>query len=278
MRLRFLPTILRFLGLVFVIIALARPQSHSSSRQVWTEGVDIIIAIDVSTSMEARDFKPSRIEAAKETALDFITKRPNDRIGLVIFASESFTQCPTTLDHEVLKSMFSSIKAGMVQDGTAIGMGLSTAVSRLKDSKATSKVIILLTDGVNNTGFVAPLTAADIAKTFGIRVYSIGIGTRGMAPYPVQTPYGIQYQNMEVQIDEDILKKISTTTAGKYFRATDNSSLEHIYEEIDKLEKTKFEEAIRHHYKDEYLLPAIIAAALLLLDIFLSMTYFRAIP
>ena len=213
---------LRMLAIALILIAMARPQSSSSWQDINTEGIDIVVALDISGSMLAEDLKPNRLEASKNVAVDFIMKRPTDRIGLVVYAGESFTQCPLTTDHDVLKNLFLEIKHGMIEDGTAIGMGLANAVNRLKNSEAKSKVVILLTDGSNTTGAIPPLTAADIAKTFGIRVYTVGVGTNGMAPYPMQTPFGIQYQQMEVKIDEATLQQIAKTTDGKYFRATDN--------------------------------------------------------
>jgi Ca-activated chloride channel family protein len=259
-------------------IALARPQSTSTGEQVNTEGIDIVLAYDISGSMLAEDFRPNRIEAAKKVADDFIDGRPNDRVGLVVFAGESFTQCPMTIDHSVLKNLLKEIKSGMIEDGTAIGMGLATAVSRLKESKAKSKVIILLTDGVNNRGFIDPMTAAGIAQSFGIRAYTIGVGTQGMAPYPFQTPFGIQYQNVPVEIDESLLQKIAEQTGGKYFRATDNRKLKAIYEEIDKLEKTKIEVLQFHKHKEEFYSAAMIAGILGLIEVLLSLTVFRKVP
>ncbi len=270
--------VLRLLAFTLLVVALARPQSSSSKETVKTEGIDIVIALDVSTSMLAEDFKPNRIEAAKKYALQFIENRSNDRIGLVIFSGESFTQCPVTIDHTVLKEMFKSVQSGMIEDGTAIGMGLATAVTRLKDSKAKSKVIILLTDGVNNMGFVAPSTAADIAKTYNIRVYTIGIGTKGTAPYPFDTPFGKQYRNVEVQIDEDILKEISIKTNGRYFRATGNKALEDVYNEIDKMEKTKIDIAVYSKKTEEYYMFAIIALGLFLLEMLLKYIAFKTLP
>src|SRR5664279_3046816 len=208
---------LRVITITLLIIVLARPQKTDRFQNVSTEGIDIMLVQDISGSMLSRDFKPDRIEAAKNIATEFISGRPYDRIVLVVFSGESFTQCPLTTDHAVLINLLREIQSGMIEDGTAIGMGLATAVSRIKDSKAKSKVIILLTDGVNNRGEIAPATAADIAKTFGIRVYTIGVGTQGTAPYPVQTPYGIQYQDMPVEIDEGILQQIASNTGGKYF-------------------------------------------------------------
>jgi Ca-activated chloride channel family protein len=242
---------------------------------VSTEGIDIVLTQDISGSMLSRDFKPDRLEAAKNIATEFISGRPYDRIGLVVFSGESFTQCPLTTDHAVLINLLREIQSGMIEDGTAIGMGLATAVNRIKDSQAKSKVIILLTDGVNNRGEIAPETAAEIAKTFGIRVYTIGVGTQGMAPYPVQTPFGIQYQDMPVEIDEGILQKIAQTTGGKYFRATDNDSLEKIYKEIDKLEKSKIDVRQFSKKEEKYLLPALIAFFMLVVEIIVRNTIFK---
>ena len=270
--------VLRILVITFLIIVLARPQSSNSWQDVTTEGIDIIMALDISTSMQSQDFKPNRLEAAKDYAAEFITSRPNDRIGIVVFSGESFTQCPLTVDHAVLINMLKDVKITLVDDGTGIGMGLSTAINRLKDSHSKSKVIILLTDGVNNTGSISPLTAAEIAKTFGHRVYTIGVGTYGMAPYPVQTPFGIQYQNVPVEIDEGVLKEIANMTGGQYFRATGNTKLQQIYKEIDKLEKSKIDVKEYSKKKEEFLKYALIACALLLLEILLRNTIFRTIP
>lgn len=278
-RAKHVPFIIRMLVLILLVVILARPQSSSSSQDITTEGIDIILAMDISGSMLAEDFKPNRIEAAKKVATEFIEKRPTDRIGLVVFAGESFTQCPITTDHSVIKNMFSGIKSGMLEDGTAIGMGLATSVKRLKDSEAKSKVVILLTDGVNNRGSVAPLTAAEIAETFGIRVYTVGIGTKGTAPYPVRNAFGMmQYQQMEVTIDEDLLKEISKMTDGKYFRATDNTSLKEVYEEIDQLEKSKIDVIEYRKKKEEFLPFGIAALLLLLLELLLRNTVLRTIP
>jgi Ca-activated chloride channel family protein len=268
----------RILAVLLLTIALARPQSTSSGENVTTEGIDIILASDISSSMLAEDFRPNRVEAAKKVAADFINGRPNDRIGLVIFAGESFTQCPLTLDHDVLKNLLSQVKTGMIEDGTAIGSGLATAVSRLKESKAKSRVIILLTDGVNNRGSIDPLTAASIAQTFGIRVYTIGVGTQGTAPYPVQTPFGTQYQNVPVEIDEGLLQKIADQTGGKYFRATNNETLRSIYNEIDRLEKSKIEVTQYRHHKEEFYGAAMAGGLFLLLEVLLSQTVFRKLP
>jgi len=270
--------LLRILTLVFLTVALARPQSTSKGENVSTEGIDIVLVNDISGSMLAEDFRPNRIEAAKRTAMEFIDGRPTDRIGLVIFSGESFTQCPLTLDHGVIKNLLSEIKSGMIKDGTAIGMGLATAVSRLKDSKAKSRVIVLLTDGINNQGFIDPLTAAGIAQQFGIRVYTIGVGTIGMAPYPVQTPFGTQYQNVPVEIDEKLLQQIADQTGGKYYRATDNKKLKAIYDEIDRLEKTKIEVTQFRRHKEEYYTAAMFAGLLLLLELVFSQTLLRKIP
>ena len=276
--LRHLVFLFQILAIAFFIVVLARPQSSSSWENVTTEGIDIVIALDISSSMLARDFAPDRLEAAKDVAMKFISGRNHDRMGLVVFAGEAFTQCPLTTDKAVLLNMFKDLRSGIIEDGTAIGNGLATAVARIKDSDAISRVVILLTDGENNRGEIAPLTAAEIAKTFGIRVYTIGVGTIGTAPYPVQTPYGIQYQNMEVKIDEEILTQISTITDGKYFRATNNAKLEEIYREIDALEKSKIE-VNEFNRKSEEFLPFAIAGFLsLVISLLLRITIFRSIP
>jgi Ca-activated chloride channel family protein len=261
-----------------LILALARPQSSNSWSNVTTEGIDIVIDLDISSSMLAMDFQPNRIEAAKDVATQFISGRPNDKIGLVVFSGESFTQCPLTTDHATVINLFRSIESGMIEDGTAIGNGLATAVSRLKESNAISKVIILLTDGVNNRGEIAPVTAAELAKTFGIRVYTIGIGTIGTAPYPVQTPFGVQVQDMKVDIDEPTLQKIADATDGKYFRATNNNKLTEIYKEIDKLEKSKIDVKEFSKKEEQYLKFALAGALFLLIAMFLKTTIFRNIP
>ncbi len=261
---------LPFLPLSLLIIILARPQTSNSWKESTTEGIDIVMALDVSGSMKARDFRPDRLEAAKDVAKDFISQRPNDRIGLVVFAAESFTQCPLTTDHKVLLNLLKNVKSGIIEDGTAIGLGLANAVNRIKDSKAKSKVIILLTDGVNNTGEIAPLTAAEIAKTFGIRVYTIGVGKKGMAPFPVETPFGTQLQQMEVKIDEPTLQEIASTTDGQYFRATNKKKLKEIYQEIDKLEKTKIS-VQQYSTKYEAFMPlGFLALGIFLLGILLN--------
>ncbi len=268
-KLRHAGIVLRSLALIALIVALARPQSSLSWRNTTTEGIDIVIASDISGSMLAADFQPNRLEAGKNIAIDFIKNRPDDRIGLVVFSGESFTQCPLTIDHYVLINLFADVKNGMIEDGTAIGMGLATAVNRLKDSEAKSKVIILLTDGSNNAGSIPPVTAAEIAKQFNIRVYTVGVGTRGYAPYPVQTPYGdIQYQRTKVDIDENTLTKIAATTGGRYFRATNNEALKNIYEQIDRLEKAKID-VTQYRKKTEMFLPFALLAGILLLGEFL---------
>jgi Ca-activated chloride channel family protein len=225
--------------------------------------------------MLARDFKPDRLEASKDVATEFISGRPYDRIGLVVFSGESFTQCPLTTDHAVLINLMREVESGMIEDGTAIGMGLATAVNRIKDSEAKSKVIILLTDGVNNRGEIAPATAADIAKTFGVRVYTIGVGTQGTAPYPVQTPFGMQYRDMPVEIDEDILREIASATGGRYFRATDNDKLIQVYGEIDKLEKSIIDVRQFNRKEEKFLVPAVLAFCLFGLEIITRNTIFR---
>ncbi|GAB1419731.1 VWA domain-containing protein [Bacteroidales bacterium] len=275
--LRHLLFALRMIALGLLIVALARPQTSSRGQNVTREGIDIALSLDVSGSMLARDLTPDRLEASKAVAADFIKGRPNDRIGLVIFSGESFTQVPLTTDHSILLNMFSGIKSGMIEDGTAIGDGLATAVARLKDSEAISKVVILLTDGVNNAGSVDPLTAAEIARTFGIRVYTIGVGTYGEAPYPVQTPYGIRIQNMKVEIDEPLLQNISQKTNGQYFRATSNKKLEEIYKEIDQLERSKIDITEFSRKYEQYLGLAVAALVLLLLETLLRFTLFRSI-
>ena len=276
--LRHVPFLLRMAAVAVLIIILARPQSTNSWSNSSTEGIDIVLAMDISSSMLAQDLKPNRLEAAKDVAASFINGRPTDNIGLVVFASESFTQCPLTTDHTVLLNLFKDVQPGIIQDGTAIGLGLANAVSRIKDSQAKSKVIILLTDGVNNSGEIAPVTAAEIAQTFGLRVYTIGVGTQGEAPYPYQTAFGIKYQNVPVDIDEPTLKQIAATTGGQYFRATDNASLKEIYSEIDKMEKTKISVQEYSKKQEEYKNWAFLLFALLLCEILLRNTLLRNIP
>lgn len=276
--LRHLPFVLRMAAIAVLIVILARPQSTNSWQNSSTEGIDIVLAMDISTSMLAQDLKPNRLEAAKDVASAFINGRPNDNIGLVVFAAESFTQCPLTTDHTVLLNLFKDVQPGIIQDGTAIGLGLANAVSRIKDSQAKSKVIILLTDGVNNQGEIAPVTAAEIAKTFGIRVYTIGVGTQGKAPYPFQTAFGVKYVDVDVDIDEPTLKQIAAITGGQYFRATDNASLKEIYSEIDKLEKTKISVQEYSKKQEEYKNWAILLFSLLVVEILLRNTLLRNIP
>ncbi len=266
------------LSIILFIIALARPQTSNTWKDVETEGIDILISLDISGSMLARDFKPDRLEASKDIAAEFINSRPYDRIGLVVFSATSFTQCPLTTDHASLINLFKSIKYGMLDDGTAIGDGLATAVARIKDSEAKSKVIILITDGVNNAGSIDPYTAAEIAKTFGIRVYTIGVGTLGQAPYPIQTPFGTQTQIMKVEIDEPLLKKIAETTDGKYFRATDNDKLRKIYQEIDQLEKTKLFVHEYHKQNEEFHKLLHLASFILISITLLKLTLFKILP
>lgn len=278
-RFRPLLLVLRLIAFTALVVALARPQTSNTSENIDSEGIDIVMSIDISGSMLAEDLQPNRMEAAKKVALNFVDRRISDRIGLVIFSGESFTQCPITTDHAVLKNQITQIKSGMLQDGTAIGMGLATAVDRLRGSKAKSKVIILLTDGVNNTGLVDPLTALEISKAFKIRVYTIGVGTYGKAPFPMTMPDGsVQMQMQDVQLDEPLMKKISAETGGKYFRATNNNDLQNIYTEIDKLEKTKVEITSYRRFAEHFFPFAMIALACLLLEVVLRYSVFRSLP
>jgi Ca-activated chloride channel homolog len=277
-RLHHAPFVLRMMLLTAAIIALARPQSTSKGENIYAEGIDIAMVMDISGSMLAEDLQPNRIQAAKDVAQQFIDGRRNDRIGLVVFAGQSFTQCPMTLDYRVLKNLLRQIKPGMVEDGTAIGMGIAQGVNRLKDSKAKSKVMILLTDGMNNRGEVDPLTAAQLAQTFGMRIYTIGVGTVGEAPYPVQTPFGLRYQNIPVDVDEKTLQKIAEMTEGKYFRATNTKALRDIYAEIDRLEKTRVEVKSYRSVAELFAPWAWIAFAALLAEIVLSGTILRKLP
>lgn len=269
---------LRVLSATLFIIALARPQTSFNEEEINTEGIDIIISLDISASMLARDFQPDRLEAAKAKAADFINSRPNDRIGLVVFAGESFTQCPMTIDHDMLLRMLDEIKYGLIEDGTAIGMGLANAVSRIKDSPSKSKVVILLTDGVNNAGFIDPSSASDAAIQYGIRVYTVGVGRTGTAPYPVQTPFGTSFQEMEVEIDEELLTEIAGKTGGKYFRANNNQALENVYQEIDKMEKSRIQ-VTRISRTGEVFHPFLILGGILfLLEILLRYFVVKYIP
>jgi|SRR5690554_6755726 len=277
-RLKYLPPVLRMAGVGLLIIALARPQNFQSGENIYTEGIDIAMVLDISGSMLAEDLKPNRLNAAKNVIDEFVQARISDRIGLVVFARDAFTQCPLTVDYAVLRNLLKDIKSGMIEDGTAIGNAIANGVNRLKESKAKSKVMILLTDGVNNAGEVDPLSAAQIAKTFNIRVYTIGVGTRGEAPYPVQTPFGTRYQMVPVEIDENVLKEISRLTDGEYFRATDNKKLKEIYETIDKLEKTKIEITSYRNAKELYYGWLGAGVVLLLLELGLSGTVLRKLP
>jgi Ca-activated chloride channel family protein len=277
-RLRHVPFLLRMLAMLALVVALARPQSFSSGENIYSEGVDIALVLDISGSMLAEDFKPNRLEAAKNITQNFIDARTSDRIGLVVFSRSAFTQCPMTVDYHVLKNLLMDVKSGMIEDGTAIGNAIANGVNRLKDSKAKSKALIVLTDGINNAGEIDPLSATDIALHFGIRIYTIGIGTIGQAPYPVPTPFGVQYQMVPVEIDENLLRTISKTTDGKYFRATGNRKLEMIYDEIDKLEKSRIE-VTSYQSKKELFYPWAFAALLLLFsEILLSNLYIRRFP
>ncbi len=277
--LRHLVFALRVAVVSLLIIVLARPQSTNSWENVTTEGIDIIIALDISGSMLAEDFKPNRLEASKDVAIKFISGRRNDKIGLVVYSGESFTQCPLTTDHAILINLFKDIKNGMIEDGTAIGRGLATAVTRLKESDAKSRVVILLTDGNNTAGDISPMTAAEIAKTFGVRVYTVGVGTMGMAPYPATDFFGRKvYRQIEVEIDEETLRDIARMTDGKYFRATNNTKLQEIYVEIDKLEKSKIEVKEYSKKQEEFLPFALAAAILLIFEILLRQTVLRNIP
>jgi len=277
--LRHLLFVIRMLVVALIIIVLARPQSSNQWEQVTTEGIDIVMCMDISGSMRAMDFKPNRLEASKNVGIEFVNARQNDRFGLVVFAGEAFTQCPMTTDRAVVANFLKEIDFGVIEDGTAIGMGLATAVNRVKESKASSKVIILLTDGVNNRGDVGPVTAAEIAASFGIRVYTIGVGTQGNAPIPVQDMFGrMVTRNMPVEIDEEVLQKIAKTTDGTYFRATDNNKLREIYQQIDQMEKTRMDVKQFSRKKEEYF-PFLLAALILLLsEVLLRYTLLRTIP
>ena len=277
-RLRHIPFAVRLLAIGLLIVALARPQSFTSGENVTTEGIDIAMVLDISGSMLAEDFKPNRLEAAKNVIDNFVEGRISDRIGLVIFSREAFTQCPLTVDYNVLRNLLVDIRSGMIQDGTAIGNAIANGVNRLKESDAKSRIIILITDGVNNAGEVDPISAAEIAKAFGIRIYTIGVGTRGEAPYPVQTPFGTRYQMVPVEIDEEMLQKISGLTDGQYFRATNNRALAEIYEKIDKLEKTKIEITSYKNASEKYHSWLWGGLILLIFELGLSRTILRKLP
>lgn len=275
---RHIPFVLRIAALSLIIIAIARPRSSTKLDKVQSEGIDIMLTMDVSTSMLARDFTPDRISAAKDIAIEFIAQRPSDRMGIVVFAGESYTQCPLTTDRATLINLMKEVSTNLLEDGTTIGNGLATAVARLKDSDAKSRVIILLTDGVNNSGEIAPETAADIAKTYGIRVYAIGIGANGEAPYPVMTPWGVDIQKVKVEIDEQLLTNIANETGGRYFRATDNTKLAEIYSEIGKMEKTRTTIDSFPVYKELFLGYAVAALICLMLELLLNVFVIRRLP
>ncbi len=268
---RHLPFVLRSIAVAAIIVAIARPRSSSTFEKIDSEGIDIVLAMDISTSMLARDFKPDRIGAAKDIAIQFIAERPSDRIGVVVFAGESFTQSPLTTDRPTLINLMKEVECGIIEDGTAIGNGLANAVARLKDSPAKSRVIILLTDGVNNRGEIAPQMAIEIAKTYGIRVYTIGVGAMGEAPYPMMTPYGVKEMMVKVEIDEDLLKEIASETGGEYFRATDNTKLLEIYRQINEMEKSRTTVDSFPLYKEEFNRFALVALAALLLELILRL-------
>ena len=278
--LRHLPAVLRIVALVLLIVALARPQSVEHETKTNTEGIDIVLAVDISGSMLARDFQPDRLTAAKEVASQFVANRQGDRIGLVVFAGEAFTQTPLTTDQASLQTLLGRLRSGVVEDGTAIGNGLATALNRLRESDSKSKVVILLTDGVNNRGHIAPLTVADIAKEQNIKVYTIGVGRNGTAPYPVFDERGRELYtvDMKVEIDEKMLREIADKTGGEYFRATDKTSLERIYAQIDKMEKSKVEKVDITHVHEEYLLFVLVAIALLLMEFLVKYIILKRIP
>ncbi len=275
--LRHLLFALRLVAIGLVIVVLARPQNVDKWKSTTSQGIDIVLAIDVSGTMQYEDFTPNRLEAAKNVATQFIAGRPDDRIGLTVFSGESFTQCPVTTDHAVLINLLREVKSGMIEDGTAIGLGLATAINRVKDSDSKSKVVILLTDGLNNRGAIDPITAAEIAKAFNVRVYTIGVGTMGYVDVPVRTWYGMTTQKVPVEIDEALLSKISDMTGGKYFRATDNNSLEKVYQEIDQMEKSKIETK-EYSKREEMFMPwAIAAAAIFAIEMLLRLLLLRNI-
>ncbi|MDD2242823.1 MAG: VWA domain-containing protein [Bacteroidales bacterium] len=276
--LRHIPFVLRCIAIAFLVFAIARPRSSSKLEKVSTEGIDIVLDMDVSTSMLAMDFKPDRISAAKQIAIQFISQRPADRMGIVVFAGESYTQSPLTTDRASLINLMKEINCDEIEDGTAIGNGLATAVARLKDSPAKSRVIILMTDGVNNTGEISPQMAAEIARTYGIRVYTIGVGAMGVAPYPFMTPYGVQVQDMKVEIDEPLLQDIAKETGGKYFRATDNTKLMEIYHEINKMEKSKTIVNSFPKYRELYMAFALIAFLAVALEIVMRLFVTKHLP
>ena len=276
--LRHVPFVLRIFALCMIVVAIARPRSSEKMEKIDTEGIDIVLAMDVSTSMLARDLTPDRISASKDIAIEFISQRPTDRMGIVVFAGESFTQCPLTTDRATLINLMKEVQTDLIEDGTAIGNGLATAVARMKDSDAKSRVVILLTDGVNNRGEISPQMAAEIAKTYGIRVYTIGVGKEGMAPYPVMTPWGVEVQNGKVEIDEALLSEIAESTGGRYFRATDNTKLAEIYSEINKMEKARTTIDSFPIYKELYGGLALLALLLLMAELVLKWFVIRRLP
>lgn len=277
-KIKHLPILLRCIGVGLLIVALARPQSFSGGENIFTEGIDIVMILDISGSMLAEDFKPNRLEAAKKVIDEFIQGRTSDRIGLVIFSREAFTQCPLTVDYVVLRNLLHEIKNGMIEDGTAIGNAIANGVNRLNESTSKSKIMILVTDGINNAGEVNPISAGQIAKTYGIRIYTIGVGTRGEAPYPMQTPFGIKYQMVPVEIDEAVLNEIASETNGKYFRATNNQTLNQIYSEIDKMEKTRVEITSYRNAKELYYGWLFGSLILLFSELIVSRTVLRRLP
>ena len=275
---RHVPSVLRIFALSMIVVAIARPRSSEQMERVDTEGIDIILAMDVSTSMLARDLTPDRISASKDIAIEFISQRPSDRMGIVVFAGESFTQCPLTTDRATLINLMKEVQTDIIEDGTAIGNGLATAVARMKDSDAKSRVVILLTDGVNNRGEISPQMAAEIAQTYGVRVYTIGVGKEGMAPYPVMTPWGVEIQNVKVEIDEALLSQIAESTGGRYFRATDNTKLAEIYSEINKMEKARTTVDSFPIYKELFGRYALMALLALMLELLLNWFVIRRLP
>ena len=276
--LRHIPFILRTVALCLIVVAIARPRSSEDMEKIDTEGIDIVLAMDVSTSMLARDLTPDRINASKDIAIEFISQRPSDRMGIVVFAGESFTQCPLTTDRATLINLMKEVQTDLIEDGTAIGNGLATAIARMKDSDAKSRVVILLTDGVNNRGEVSPQMAAEIAKTYGVRVYTIGVGKEGMAPYPVMTPWGVEIQNVKVEIDEALLSEIAESTGGRYFRATDNTKLSEIYSEINDMEKARTTVDSFPIYKELFGKYAMLALRAFMLELFINWFVIRRLP
>ena len=275
---RHVPFLLRICALSLIIIAISRPRTSEKMEKVDTEGIDIVLAMDVSTSMLARDLTPDRISASKDIAIEFISQRPTDRMGIVVFAGESFTQCPLTTDRATLINLMKEVQTDLIEDGTAIGNGLATAVARMKDSDAKSRVVILLTDGVNNRGEISPQMAAEIAKTYGVRVYTIGVGKEGMAPYPVMTPWGVEVQQVKVEIDEELLSAIAEATGGKYFRAVDNTKLSQIYSEINRMEKARTTIDSFPVYKELFSGYALLALLALMLELILNWFVIRRLP